>query len=410
MEILLGLIIGGGIVWLVWFFRESEKGTEGGKPGGGMFGEVMRKASEFGDRIDATIRVAKKQPGNNYNMPVSEQIAQLWRLKQEGAITQEEFDEQKARLLRSIGRRESEDARKGGSNPPVKKRDPPRTSREKPASKPAARPSKRPAAKPVAKPATRPAAKPKTKPEVSIVPTMNDFMRPILQWASVRLGRFTLHEATDAMSDYFNLSTEARRELTGGGNVEKVYDRTNWSVSHLKHAGLLRQRGRGYYEITDEGNEEVLSSNEVISPSYLLNKFPSYRRWKQSGSSEEKSEVPTMNNFMRPILEYANQCPRSFNLREAADAMADHFNLSGEARNELTGGGNIDRVYDRTNWSVSHLKHAELLRQRGRGYYEITDVGREELLSSHEITTSYLIQNVPAYQRWRRSKRQGEES
>ena len=58
-----------------------------------MFHEVMRKVSEFDDRIDATIRVAEKQPGNNYNMPVSEQIAWLWRLKQEGAITQEEFDE-----------------------------------------------------------------------------------------------------------------------------------------------------------------------------------------------------------------------------------------------------------------------------------------------------------------------------
>ena len=110
MEILLGLIIGGGLVWLVWFFRGRQGGQEGGKPGGGMFGEMMRKASEFGSRIDATIRVAKKQPENKYNPPISEQIAQLWRLKQEGALTQEEFDEQKARLFRSAKRGESEDA------------------------------------------------------------------------------------------------------------------------------------------------------------------------------------------------------------------------------------------------------------------------------------------------------------
>ena len=90
-----------------------------------------------------------------------------------------------------------------------------------------------------------------------------------------------------------------------------------------------------------------------------------------------KSEVPTMDDFMRPILEYANERPGSFALREITDAMADHFNLSAEARAELTGGGNIDRVYDRTSWSISHLKHAEFLRQTGRGCYEITDAGRE---------------------------------
>ena len=119
METLFGLVIGGGIVLLVQFLREWGRKRKGGKQGEGMFREVIRKASEFGSRIDATIRVAKKQHENNYNTPVSEQIAQLWQLKKEGAITQEEFDEQKARLLRSTGRRESKDARNGDSNPPV---------------------------------------------------------------------------------------------------------------------------------------------------------------------------------------------------------------------------------------------------------------------------------------------------
>ena len=117
-----------------------------------------------------------------------------------------------------------------------------------------------------------------------------------------------------------------------------------------------------------------------------------------------KSEVPTMDDFMRPILEYANQCSGSFTLRQITDAMADYFNLSAKVRVELTGGGNIDRVYDRTSWSISHLKHAEFLRQTGRGRYEITDAGRKEALSSNAISTAYLMQNVPAYQRWKQSR------
>ena len=117
-----------------------------------------------------------------------------------------------------------------------------------------------------------------------------------------------------------------------------------------------------------------------------------------------KSEVPTMDDFMRPILEYANQRSGSFKLREITYAMSDHFKLSAEARAELTGGGNIDRVYDRTSWSISHLKHAELLRQVGRGRYEITDAGRKEAKSSNDISVSWLIRNVPAYQRWKQSR------
>ena len=118
-----------------------------------------------------------------------------------------------------------------------------------------------------------------------------------------------------------------------------------------------------------------------------------------------ESEVPTMDDFMRPILEYAKRRSVSFALREITDAMADHFNLSTEARAELTGGGNIDRVYDRTSWSISHLKHADFLRRVGRGRYEITDAGREAISTSNEISVSWLMQNITAYQRWKQAKK-----
>lgn len=107
-----------------------------------------------------------------------------------------------------------------------------------------------------------------------------------------------------------------------------------------------------------------------------------------------KSEVPTMDDFMRPVLEYANQRSLAFGLHETVYAMADHFNLSTEARAELTEGGNIDKVYYRTNCAILHLIHANFLRQTGRGIYEITDIGREEAKSSNAINVSYLGQKI----------------
>ena len=51
--------------------------------------------------IQGTGEGMSEQIERSQNVPISEQISQLWRLKQEGALTQEEFDEQKARLLES---------------------------------------------------------------------------------------------------------------------------------------------------------------------------------------------------------------------------------------------------------------------------------------------------------------------
>ena len=87
---------------------------------------------------------------------------------------------------------------------------------------------------------------------VASVPKQDDFVRPILQWASMRSRKFNLREVTDAMSDHFNLSAEARKERKADGKT-KVYDRTTQSISRLKRAELLRRTRRGHYEITDAG-------------------------------------------------------------------------------------------------------------------------------------------------------------
>ena len=114
----------------VTFYTSKDK--KGGKRGEKLFDYAVQKAAEFGAHLDTVIRTTekeqKKQPesirlennqssdvsdvrenGNkqseqiesSQNTPVSEQITQLWQLKQEGALTQEEFEKQKAKLLQS---------------------------------------------------------------------------------------------------------------------------------------------------------------------------------------------------------------------------------------------------------------------------------------------------------------------
>ena len=228
---------------------------------------------------------------------------------------------------------------------------------------------------------------------VKFIPAQRDFVRPILQWASRCSGEFTLGEAVDAMVDYFNLSDKVRNELTAGG-LNIVDNRTGRSMTQLKRAGLLQRiRERGY-EITQAGMEEAFSSDERMTPAYLVNKFPA---WKQSGASERQSSgIPAITSFLRPILQWASRQSGEFTLYEATEAIVDHFDISDKARSEP--GRNIDKVFNRIRWSASHLNQAGLLRETGEGIYETTSDGREEAFSSNEeMTQAYLHDNFSAY-------------
>ena len=78
---------------------------EGGKKRNLDFDQAMQKVMEFHAYLDSAIQETGEgqstQAEGGQDTPVSEQISQLWRLKQEGALTQEEFEKQKARLLES---------------------------------------------------------------------------------------------------------------------------------------------------------------------------------------------------------------------------------------------------------------------------------------------------------------------
>ena len=83
----------------------TSKGKRYGEQGNPTFDRAVRKAVEFGAYLDFAIREAGKEQNKQIerspNMPIPAQIAQIWQLKQEGALTREEFEKQKAKLLQS---------------------------------------------------------------------------------------------------------------------------------------------------------------------------------------------------------------------------------------------------------------------------------------------------------------------
>ena len=109
------------------------------------------------------------------------------------------------------------------------------------------------------------------------VPEMDDFLLPLLKWASKKSNKFHRSEAMEAMANHFKLSPAARDKLTDGGTMPCYEDRTSRSLSHLKKAGLMGSinKGSGYWQITAVGKKEA-STLKQMDRRYLRDNFPSY--------------------------------------------------------------------------------------------------------------------------------------
>ena len=87
----------------VTFYTANNK--KGGKLGAREFDRAVQKVVEFHGYLDSAIQEAGEEQSerieNGQCTPASEQISKLWELKEKGALTQEEFEKQKARLLES---------------------------------------------------------------------------------------------------------------------------------------------------------------------------------------------------------------------------------------------------------------------------------------------------------------------
>jgi restriction system protein len=80
-------------------------------------------------------------------------------------------------------------------------------------------------------------------------------------------------------------------------------------------------------------------------------------------------------------------------LREAEEALADHFNLTPSERAELLPSGQQGIFKNRIGWARTYLKKAGLIEAPKRGVFKITDRGTKSLASCPtRIDVKYLEQ------------------
>ncbi|GIV86879.1 MAG: restriction endonuclease [Chloroflexus sp.] len=106
------------------------------------------------------------------------------------------------------------------------------------------------------------------------IPDFQTIMLPLLTFA--RDGaEHTLRETIDALAEEFQLTVEERNTLLPSGQQAVFDNRVGWARTYLKKAGLLESTRRGYYRITDRG-QQVLRQNPPRIDSTFLRRFPEF--------------------------------------------------------------------------------------------------------------------------------------
>ncbi|MBX0330696.1 restriction endonuclease [Oscillochloris sp. ZM17-4] len=117
--------------------------------------------------------------------------------------------------------------------------------------------------------------------------------------------------------------------------------------------------------------------------------------------------IPDFQNLMLPMLQLAADSVEH-RLGDVIETLAAQFQLSDAERAELLPSGGQARFVNKVGWARTHLGKALLLESPRRGWFHITERGRELLASPPErITVAYLTR-YPEYLAFR-SKGQPEE-
>lgn len=122
------------------------------------------------------------------------------------------------------------------------------------------------------------------------VPKFEKFYLPTLNF--FRDGDVhTKKEACEFNKNALDLTEDDLLETTGEGNKLRYKDRTEWAVTHLHKAGLLKRESRGNYTISDLGIELLNNNPEEIDRNLLMNYDSFVNFTNRTTNLEEENEI-----------------------------------------------------------------------------------------------------------------------
>lgn len=157
------------------------------------------------------------------------------------------------------------------------------------------------------------------------IPDYQSIMLPLLKFAGDG-QEHSLRETIEILADEFDLSHEERSELLPSGQQAIFDNRVGWARTYMKKAGMLETTRRGYYQITERG-QQVLRSNPSRIDAAFLKQFPEFVEFQRPTREKvDESEIQESNETRTPeeIIETAYQKVRQGLAVELLQTIKEH--------------------------------------------------------------------------------------
>ncbi len=115
--------------------------------------------------------------------------------------------------------------------------------------------------------------------------------------------------------------------------------------------------------------------------------------------------IPDFQSLMLPLLRMLSD-GKNANVTQCLPALQNEFRISDEEAAELNPSGTMTTFANRTHWARTYLSKAGLLTSPGRNRHVITDDGRRILASGIVRIDMKILEQFPAYTKWREVERQ----
>jgi restriction system protein len=106
--------------------------------------------------------------------------------------------------------------------------------------------------------------------------------------------------------------------------------------------------------------------------------------------------IPDYQTVMLPLLRFLRD-GREHSLGEAVDAVADHFKLPPEERQQLLPSGASTVIGNRVGWARTYLKKAGLIESTRRGFFRLADRGQDVLNSRPARVDVTFLEQFPEF-------------
>jgi len=107
--------------------------------------------------------------------------------------------------------------------------------------------------------------------------------------------------------------------------------------------------------------------------------------------------VPDYQSLMLPLLKFAERKGTETSTSEAVEALARELGLTEDDLKEMLPSGIQSTFVNRVGWASTYMKKAGLLEATRRGFYQITDRGRDLLKKQPKAINVKLLKQYPEF-------------